>query len=446
MKYIASKKLAIILIIVLTVIAVTGMIVPQEKPGNTGYGVWKNSHTMIAPTIELLHLNKIFTSWWVKILFALFFLNILSCTILQVKRLLKTNKMINRGPPYKEFPLTGAQDYSSLATIFLTRKRFRVSRAKDEEENETVLAVKNSWAKWAVIIFHGGLLLILLGILVSSLSKSDGILPIMEGQQVIEDRENYVLLDDGILSGNHSGSPITINKLSTEYDSQAMIKAYSAQIKFADETFLLNSQQPISSQGFTVYQDKYGYTLTLGITGVDRKTTSFTFPLLMVPNKNSLYANTIDIPGTHYVLTATLYPNATISSSDKLKYISIGNALLHPLIDLQIKDSNGREIKSAYLKKSAIIELAGNKIQLQEIGQWCSIRLVKDFGVGIIYAGFAVISLALVILYIFIPKEIICVFRKDGNVVIGGRTGHYRYLFQEEMDDLLAYLLKEGDV
>lgn len=447
MKYLASKKLALALIIVLAVLAIIGMTIPQDKPGVDDYSLWKSRHAQISPVIEALQLNRIFSSWWIKIVYVLFFINIFTCTILQAKRLLPKGQNNSKGTKYIEIQLTGSSKPGEIISRYLTKHGYRVSVSTVETGNQFIAGEKNIFSKWSLVVFHVGLLVIVSGILFSVLSRSDGIIPVMEGQEVTEDKENYVLLTRGVLSPGHSKLPIKMKKISLDIDQQKKtIKSITDVVQFGSETFPLDSQNPAQSQGFTIYRDKFGYTLNISFTGNAGAAKNLTFPLLMDSRQHTVYSNEINLPGTSYVLTATLYPNAVKNiNNPKQQYYSVGTAPVNPVVYLAVKDSAGKEIANSYMKKNGSLRFDGNKLQLNGIGNWCSLRFVRDSGVAVIYAGFLICILGLVMLYLFIPKVIYARINKDGTVEIGGKAGHYKNLFKDELNDLAVFLTNGGD-
>lgn len=446
MKFLASKKIAIILIMALTILALAGMIIPQVKPGESGYDLWKAGHANLAPAVEALQLNKIFTSIWIKVLFALFFVNLFTCVILQIKRLL-TDKNNSPGPLYKEIKTAGDKNPAVLIFRYLKAKRYKAFRETDAVGNETISGKKYSFSRWAVVIFHIGLLVVILGILISSLAVSDGIIPIMEGQQVTESASNYVLLDKGMLAGGHTDLPIKMKKISMEFDKKTnMINSVIEDIDFGDGTFQLDSKNPVSSRGFTIYRDKDGYTLTVSITGKSRTAADITFPLLMDPLKHNVYVNEVNLPGTPFILSATLYPNAVKTGKGIAyqPYYSNGNALFNPFINIVVKDNGGKEVKNVYLKNGTGMEFDGSRLQVKEIGSWCSLRLVRDPGVNVIYLGFFISIMALGMMYLLIPREIHLKIKNSNTVEISGKISHYRNLFKDELEDVAVFLTEGG--
>jgi len=446
MDYLASKKLAVILIMAITVLAVVGMLVPQEKPGSRDYINWKSGHAGIVPVVEALQLNKVYSSWWMKTVYALLFLNLTACTVAQAKRLVRSRRGSGQVSKYREISTACLGEPAELVVRYFKKKRYNVLRSKDPEGNETVRAEKNYFTRWSMVVFHCGLLLIIAGILVSVLSATDGIIPLMEGQQVTEDKENYVLLNKGLLAGQHSGLPIEMKDILVDVDIKNRKILTTEVLRFGDETLRIDDRNSVASNGFTIYRDEYGYTLEIGFSRNNGASTDLDFPLLPDPS-GRVFSNEINLPGTSYNLKAYLFPNAIRNTKNlNQPYDSDGPALLNPVVALTVKNHLDNKNKTAYLKKEDILSFSGDRFTVSGFGYWSSFRFVRDNGVPVIYAGFLISTLGLVFTYFLIRKEFYVKIQNTGTLEIGGWAERYMSLFRDEMDDLIDFLANGGDI
>ncbi len=448
MKYLASKKLAISLLIILALLSLIGMTLPQTDPGVNNYQVL-HYPAYVAHIVDFLQLNRIFTSWWLKFVFALFLINLLACTLLQVRRALAQRTNLPRGPVYKSLSFPGSTGLNDKAAYFVSARGYKIWRAVVDGGPEIITGWKYGFSRWSGVVLHIGLLVLGLGILVSIITETDGIIPVMEGQQTTEDRANYVMLSQGIFSDSHTGLPIALNKISVAVDKKN--RRYSlakGELQFGEDILQFNHETPVESNGFTIYHDRLGYTLSVDLTGTaglsrENDSAAFTFPLTTAPNSHTEYHNEITVPGSSYTLTARLYPNAVVKSgSGKLTYSSDGDALLNPLVYVSVM-AEMRQMESAYLKKGESVSFGGLKLRITDIGYWSSFRLVKDHGSLVMYAGFSLFAIGLALTYLLVPKEIWIEISNDGNVRFGGAAGHYRRLFHDELDELI-FLLQDG--
>lgn len=444
MKYLASRRIAVVLIITLVLLAVIGMTVPQDNPGESTYKTWQTRHVQLSSLVEALQFNRVFSSWWLKAVFLMFFINMTACTYLQFKRLLKSKPGGLAGQKYQEINPVRVDTVVDEVCSFLAARRYRFYREKDEAGCEIIIGKKYAIFKWSTFVFHVGLLVIILGIIAGFLMKTDGIIPIMEGQSLTEDKENYVSLEKAVLAGSHSGLPIMIKKVTVEADNRSgKVEYVKSLVQFGDDQLEVDDAKPVSSQGFTVYQNKFGYTLILNYIKRDGTSAAIVFPLMLDAEKH-FYANEIEIPDTTYVLLAFLYPDAVKTKSTQTPYISKGEALINPIVYFEAIDNAKKKISTAYLQKGKSLVFDGIKLRVDDIGYWSALRLVRDPGIYAIYLGFAVSMAALLTIYLFIPRQVYVRLPENGIVEIGGWTSHYRNLFKDELDTLAAELTHGG--
>lgn len=445
MRYLASKKLAIALIITLALLSLLGMTLPQTESGASAYRVWLGHYpAYVAQIIDFLQLNRVFTSWWLKSVFALFLLNLSACTLLQVLRALAPKTKRPVGPVYRELAVATGHGMSDKVADFFSTRGYIIGRTVDGQGQEIYTGRRYGFSRWSGVVLHIGLLVLLIGLLVSILTKTDGIIPVMEGQQTSEDQANYVALNRGIFADKHTDLPIILKNLVVAVDRKHKSwQLTTGEMSFGRDILHFDDRTPVQSNGFTVYHDRLGYTITVNLNGVNVPA-GFTFPLTTDADSHSVYSNEFLIPGSNYTLTVRLYPNAVRNAgSAQPIYSSDGDALLNPLVYVSIM-ADKQPLGAAFLKKGEARDFAGVKLQIQKIGYWSSFRIVKDHSSPFIYAGFFFVVVGLALAYLFVPKEIWVEVSADGKVRIGGTAGHYRTLFHDELDELILLLEDRG--
>lgn len=415
MKYLSSKKLAIVLMMAITMLGIAGLTVP-----------------------------RVFESLWTKVIFALFFVNLLSCTILRIRSLL-TERRNFPGQKYKEIFLQPGVNVESLVR-YLARHRFKTVMEADEGGNRLIQGEKNGFARWSAVILHVGLLVITLGILITAMGRIDGIIPLMEGQQVTDKQENYVSLTRGIFSPEHTGLPVKMKKIAVDYDRRSkIVNSVTSVFDFGSESLQIDKQMSIESHGLTIYPDQFGYTMIAVISDPKGREIEFTFPLLEHQKENYLYENRVNIPETPYSVSVVLYPNAIRDAANSEEaYVTKGNALLNPVISATIEDSRDTEVSSSYLTEGTRLKFDNFELCFKDTGTWVSLRLVKDPGAPAVYLGFVIGTVGLLMLYLIVPKRIYIKIKGGSSVEIGGRMLN-KHLFPDELEKLCGYIISGGD-
>ncbi len=77
------------------------------------------------------------------------------------------------------------------------------------------------------------------------------------------------------------------------------------------------------------------------------------------------------------------------------------------------------------------MEFDGMRLYFTDLIYWLKFLAVKEHGLGIVYTGFALIILALIIRFVFYRRDIMGVF-EGGRLHISGRSEHFPSLFEDE--------------
>jgi hypothetical protein len=94
-------------------------------------------------------------------------------------------------------------------------------------------------------------------------------------------------------------------------------------------------------------------------------------------------------------------------------------------------------IISGTIRKGESLEFDGHSILFSDLTYWVKFYVVKEHGLGIIYSGFVLMVLALVIRFLFFRREVKGVI-EDGNLYIGGSGEFYPALFGDEFKRLVG--------
>jgi hypothetical protein len=80
------------------------------------------------------------------------------------------------------------------------------------------------------------------------------------------------------------------------------------------------------------------------------------------------------------------------------------------------------------------------------IHYWTGLIFNRDFGISLVYSGFALGTLGAVLMFMFPYKEVHLKVAEEGgyiHVSVGGRTRRYEALFSEELKGIAQRIEKE---
>ena len=262
--FLASVKLALVILIALAVAAVGGTIVPQNEPLQNylrGYG--PKFYTFLS----YLDMYDMYNSWWFRTLMALLVVNLVVCSL---KRLPATRLLARPANPQKisvgflekqafniSVILPGDPEKHQQRLTDIFSRRFGRPVLTKRDWGSLCTAHKGAYSRYGVYLVHASLLFIVLGGLVGGLLGFSAFLNLTEGQtadQVIGRRPAAALtlpfsvrLDKFVVRFYNTGAP-------AEFRSDVTIIENGQEVKKAG----IRVNHPLTWRGVTFYQSGYG--------------------------------------------------------------------------------------------------------------------------------------------------------------------------------------------
>ena len=261
--FFASIKLAVVLLFLLAVTSIIGTVIEQQASPDVydKYGpFWKS-------VILKLDLYDVYHSWWYILLIVLFAINLIVCSIKRlpyIYKLVQFPKKELTPDREKSLPLLFkiTLDASKLKEIkervvnLLKKYGYKVE-VKEEGRNIYIFADKKPWARYGVYIVHTGILIILIGALISALFGYRGYMNLAP-----QTNSNLVTLfySDKIIELPFY---VKCNDFHIEFYPNGMPKAYVADISIIKDGKVVAHQkvkvnEPLEYDGIYFYQASYG--------------------------------------------------------------------------------------------------------------------------------------------------------------------------------------------
>jgi cytochrome c biogenesis protein len=249
----SSVKLAIFLLIVITLASVFGTLVPQHRSPEE----YQSRYGELSGLLIRLEITQLYQSWWFISFLFLFALNTVVCTVTRLLPKLKQifNPKVSVDPKqilsYKEHKkLTKHLDLNTVSAQLrqiLKKRHYRV-RVK-AAESTYILARKKALGIFGSDIVHTGILIILLGGILSGLGGFRRDLNITEGEIVKVPQADF---------------QIRLDRFETEFYPTGAVKDWKSTLTVINSgkeqmTKSIEVNHPLSYQGFVFYQSGYGW-------------------------------------------------------------------------------------------------------------------------------------------------------------------------------------------
>ncbi len=430
---IITKPKFVITLIVLTLFAAfIGVLVPQVSYKSPSYfETWKLMSPKTFYLVNILQLNRIYTSIWFLGLVCIVLLSLGYSIYLQIKRNLKK----------KDFALSDNIDSDTIQTravledeslISFMRKRRYVLKNKSDG---SLSFSKNSINRWGGVIFHSGLFLIIAAALIGLAFQKSGFVQVMEGEVFSGSNSDFLIKDTGLFSKSlDTGFKILLSGFQHTYWDTGDVKSLESSVGViqgnttTDHTIAVNS--PLTTNGVTVYQSSnYGYALSflLKKPAGEQVVTNF---LLDKPDRIGRPAvGKSDFKTTDYLFDMTLYPDITKPSFYPSK----------PILYLRVID-RGTPVFEGLLIPGQAVKVKNDILLFAAIRSWSGLIFAENIGANIAYAGFALAVAGMIINYLLPYKEVRLRALGGSAIAISGTAKKYPALFDEELDAIKAEL------
>jgi cytochrome c biogenesis protein len=354
----------------------------------------------IGNLILFFHLDDAYHSWWYVATLFFFLINLITCSL---KRFPISLKLFKKDPaeidPEKlpnKISIQLKKDPARIVAFICDRLGFQ----KIEENKKggyLFVKDKNRWGYFGVYVVHFSLVLIILGGLIGAIWGFRGDLYLIEGDssnQVIPFREKEPLFLE---------FSVKLNKFIMELYPNGMPKEYISDVTIIDKNKSFNTlikvNHPLRYKGISLYQESYDeipqFIINIKFNKNQKKEEVLT-PMKPITLKD------------RYILVLEAYMKHRDFTVAKVRMI----------------DEQTGETQEFFLieKKPSVVRLGKQKIVLNLVKtktKYVSILQVKkDPGIFLVYSGFILMILGLLVVYFFEPKTFWIFVKSEGEKLL----------------------------
>ena len=450
-KTITKPKFVITLIILTLIATFIGAMVPQVSDKSPSYfEEWKLKSPKTFYIVNLLQLNRVYTSAWFLALVFIILLALGYSIYLQVKRNIKVHgswfmvhgeQSTHIHPPLIP-PLvrgdTGGLVNSERIIKFMRKRGYRLAHGTMNDERTLVFS-KNSINRWGGVIFHSGLFLIIIAALIGLAYQERGFVQVMEGEVFSGMHDDFLVRDLGVFQERFDvGFKTQLYKFNHEYWETDQIKDISSSVNIIDKDEktkekTINVNSPLRYNGINIYQSfDYGYALTFVLKRPDGSETVTHFLLDRPDRRTKPFVGKTDFPQTPYIFKMKFYPDISMNS------FHLGK----PILYLQVLKGMNNPVFEGLVIPGNVMNIEGNLVRFHGISHWSGLIYVKGVDMSIAYIGFFIICIGASIIFVLPHKEMF-ISQKGSVLSLYGRTNRYKPLFEEEMERIKEELSEQ---
>lgn len=441
-KFFSSVKLAIVLLIIITLTSILGTLIPQQR----SLDEYVVRYGQTAYLLAFLGFTNLYHSLWFISLLSLFSLNIFICTLSRFFS--KLRKSFQPKLEIEEKKLWALKIKDNLIknwNLVKTQEELKKElsshhfRLKGEvKENRTfLLARKKTLGLFGSDIVHLGLLIILAGGIISGLAGF---------------RENLTLSEGQILPVLKANFKIRLDKFETEYYPNGSVKDWKSTLTVIENgkphlSKIIEVNHPLSFKGFVFYQSSYGWNWTnpyLEIWVKKRNDESYLNKIeLNLGEKVGLEGENIQISVLHFI------PDFVINEKNEITTRSLKPN--NPAAFIEGWQENEKIFSGwIFAKFPDFARIQTEKkidftFELKDFkaDQFSVIQVAKDPGVNFIWVGCSFLMIGLALAFYWPPREIKIILKErqgKTEVIAGGIASKNREAFQSEFEKIMTSL------
>lgn len=388
--------------------------------------------------IDLLQLNRVYTSGWFLSLVLLITAGLCLTVWDQGSAALKAQKSGGRPVPpenlqnFSSLTVSGLADMTAVTETVRTVLKARGFKICGEDKNEATSLVfsKNATGRWGGFILHVGFLCVVVAGLYNLAFQQRGFVQLLETETFSGRSADWLTSERGLLAGNFDpGFRVHLRRFTPRYWDDDRVKSRESELVIMDKDgareVVLGVDSPVHHNGVTLYQTMYyGYALTFILYPPSRQPVVTHF--LLDSTGRRTFVGKTDFPTTDYIFSMTFHPDV----------VSPSFYLGRPGTDLTVRKRGAIVFKDRVLFGQQV-KIENSVLHFADIHYWSGLSFVKRSGAIPAYIGFMVSCVGAFLIYFIVPTEMhVRIARQEDSTVIrlGGHARKYQALFAEELD------------
>ena len=462
-RQLTSMRTALILLMLLGVAAIPGSLIPQRTQDPMAVTAYFKSSPSVAKWLDQLSLFDVYGSPWFSAIYILLFISLIGCVLprtvehFHAARALPpaTPKNLNRMEFYNSWPAIGGE--LDAARTWFAKNHFRVI-----EKDGSISAEKGYSRETGNLFFHLALILILLGISLSSLFGMRGEAILNVGERFVNTPTSYDSLAYGKLfkDGKLPNFIIKVDRFDAQYnvetnapeDYTLNITLYQGDLtKGVKRVIKVNS--PLTIGNTKIYLQANGYSPVVTVRD-SKGNVGLQGPIPFLPQDGNLRSiGAIKVPDAdpQVGFVGSFVP--TYARSEGNGAISVFPQALDPRLLLsawsgdlgldsgtpqsvyRIDTSAMKQIGLKSLKPGESFNYPGGSLTFEGYVQWVNLQIVEDSGKNYALLG-AIVSILGLLASLFTRRRRIWI-RVGKDVEVAGLAKNAAPGLEEELVEFM---------
>lgn len=362
--------------------------------------------------------QEVFSTWWFLTPALLLFINTIACTGRQAIAVRRSNKVQHKGSAAAKYILPEeipSEKYLTWANNVLSKKGFKTNNI-EEKQVITVLGTKWRWAGWGSVIFHIGLILCMLGGLVSFSTGFKGYVG-LSAKSLFDDRRGeylYIVRKPFDPSGGSNRFSMYLNSIQVESNQAEGVWPKANVTLFQQNVNVLQGDivpgTPLRFNHLSISTDSVGYYVNLRLTNSkgQQQNVKLGLDTNYDQTKNlTQFTSKFTLPDMQLAGELQLFPDFVERNG---QYASKDYNMRNPVLFMTLVQTNGglqQQLFKGLVPLDKPVTLNnGTILSFTGYSPWITLWIVYDYGFSLVYAGFVIAVIGLLLIYGFTGKQV----------------------------------------
>ncbi|MFD5875228.1 cytochrome c biogenesis protein ResB [Streptomyces sp. NPDC060322] len=300
-RQLTSMRVALILLLLLSLGAIPGSLIPQNSVDEVKVQTFKEAHTAVSPVYEKLQFFDVYSSVWFSAIYILLFVSLIGCIVPRTGQFVGqlrsrppgAPKTLTRLPAYTTWRTDADPEQVREAALRILRGR----RFRSHEAGDAVAAEKGYLRETGNLLFHIALIVMLVAFAGGQLFKSEGGKLVVEGDGFANTITQYDDFKSGSLFDNDDLAPFSfdlqdfIGTYERNGPQRGTPRTYEARVTYSEgadgepKKKVIEVNKPLVVDGTKVYLNAHGYAPVISVKdGRGKEVYRSAVPLLPIDN------------------------------------------------------------------------------------------------------------------------------------------------------------------
>lgn len=437
-----SRRFAVSLLIAISILLFLGIILPTlsyHEPSEMM--VFEKNHPVLFELGKVFNPPTLTTSWTFLFLTGMLMLSTFLCCI---------ERLRNREyrDPYTSLPKffrhrlklslsAGPDEARERAAAVLRRRWWRLGPGRSHDDLMFLEGRKGAFGFWGSLVFHLGFLIILGGVIMSSLTRFSGTLLLAEGQETpLLSRNLMEVSRKPMLAYELPGVGVFLERFKADIRGNVFPVDYTADVVVFDAARRavakpIKVNQAVKHEEVSMLLRDYGFAPQLVLR--DRRGKILGDAFFNLKKRRAGVRDSVRFPKTDVVVDTRFFPDYNLTSSVVPR---------SPAIAVEVK-KKGSPVFKGLLRRGESVKFNGMTLGFPSLRYWAYFQVTRDLGLAVVFWGFVISFVGLVIRFFWHDRQLLIRIKPiEGGteLLISGRSKYFPTIFKEELKKVGALI------